>query len=75
MMLPKYVYRPVRCTKCGWLGRRGNRLYWPACPRCGISGPHIVFLDPTLKPKSLPPLSHQMPDSLVFDAMDCITDN
>jgi hypothetical protein len=42
---PKYVYKPVVCTACGWTGRRGLRVTWPACPRCVAPAWYIRRLD------------------------------
>lgn len=36
--------RRVRCTKCGWRGKRETRV-WLACPSCGADAKQIVFTD------------------------------
>jgi ribosomal protein L37E len=40
-----YDYKKVVCTCCGWRGRRGYRVSWPACPSCGANANNIVFED------------------------------
>jgi hypothetical protein len=40
----KYDYRPVECSRCGWRGRRGYRVTWPACPQCLAHAQNIKFV-------------------------------